>query len=137
MDKIPNTAPKSDPVVYLCGRIAGCSEEEKNGWRNAFSEAYPHVRNPMHRPFNEHGTFQDVCLIVNGDKADIDASDAILVYYVSPSVGTSMEILYAWERGKIVIVWNVSGGELSPWIRFHAHYIVDSQQEALHRLREE
>ena len=42
--------------------------------------------------------------IVEGDKLDIDISTHILVIYDRPSVGTSMEVLYAWERKKPVIV---------------------------------
>src|SRR5258707_4663776 len=39
--------------------------------------------------------------IVENDKADIDKSDVLLVNYVKPSVGTSMEILWAWLAHKI------------------------------------
>lgn len=119
-------------TVYLSGRIAGCTDEEKNGWRDRFTEKYQNVRNPMHRPFNENGTFEDVKRIVEGDKLDIDESDIVLVYYVSPSVGTSMEIMYAFERKIPIVVCNPTNAVLSPWISYHCLCVCNTEEDALH-----
>ena len=50
--------------------------------------------------------------IVEFDKIDIQRSDVIMVNYVKPSVGTSMEVCYAWTIGKpIITAW--TGNESS------------------------
>lgn len=69
--------------------------------------------------------------IVESDKAMIDRADILLVEMSRkdiPYVGTSMEILYAWERGKEIIVW---GGSESYWVRYHASRIFKALPEAL------
>jgi hypothetical protein len=58
--------------------------------------------------------------IVNGDKADINKCDFVLVYYDKPSVGTSMEILYTFERDIPVIVVTDKDKKLSPWLVYHS-----------------
>jgi hypothetical protein len=42
-----------------------------------------------------------------------------------------MEILYAWERGKRVVVVCRSDAVISPWLRYHAHHIAYSFADAL------
>lgn len=73
--------------------------------------------------------------IVEQDKADIDVCEALLVYYDRPSVGTSMEVLYAWERGKAVFVVNPQRLALSPWLRYHSHAVTPDLDIACAALR--
>ena len=62
---------------------------------------------------------------VEADKREIDASDAVLAYPWKYSVGTSMEVLYAWERGKaVVVVWPGPVADAHDWLRYHAHGLV-------------
>lgn len=68
--------------------------------------------------------------IVRLDKIDIEQSDALLVNYDKPSVGTSMEVFYAWLLGRPVVVVAKSGTVISPWLRYHSTAIVDSFAEA-------
>jgi nucleoside 2-deoxyribosyltransferase len=110
-------------TVYLAGPIFGCTDAEAADWRAQVTRRLGSevIYNPMTRDFR--GREDDpavVAEIVEGDKRDIDGCDAVLVYYPRPSVGTSMEVLYAHERGKHVVVANVSGGPVSPWIAYHA-----------------
>jgi nucleoside 2-deoxyribosyltransferase len=71
--------------------------------------------------------------IVELDKIDVAGTDVILASVPKPSVGTSMEILYAWQLGKrVVLVFpDASAAEkCSPWLRYHAHGIFTSYAAA-------
>lgn len=119
--------------VYLCGPINGCTDEEANDWRSAAKRSLrAECFDPMVRDYRgrelEPGIADE---IVNNDKADIKACDTILVYYEKPSVGTSMEVLFAHERGKWIIVVDRSGKPLSPWLLYHSDVVVSTLAEAI------
>lgn len=116
-------------IAYLCGPINGRSDADCKDWRklatDLLTEKGVEILDPMRRDFR--GREDDaVTEIVCGDKDDIDASDVLLVYFDKPSVGTSMEVLYAWEHNKVVIIIDASGKPLSPWLKFHSTHIVQS-----------
>ncbi len=116
--------------VYLCGPINGCTDEECRDWREMAKLHLPDTLDPMRRDYR--GKEQDsVREIVELDKIDVTNSDVILVNFDKPSVGTSMELLYAWERGKMVVVVHKAGVVLSPWLVYHSHYRFTSFDEAL------
>lgn len=118
-------------TIYLCGGINGCTDAEANDWRSAAIAAWPgRCINPMARDYRGRETeaFRE---IVELDKIDVATADVILVNYDKPSVGTSMEVLYAWERGKRIILMCRPDAVISPWLRYHAHHIVPSLAEAL------
>lgn len=69
--------------------------------------------------------------IVELDKIDVAASDVLLVNFDKPSVGTSMEIIWAWERGKMIIVVHREGMILSPWLTYHSHALFTSFDAAI------
>lgn len=73
--------------------------------------------------------------IVEGDLDDIDRADSLLVYFDRPSVGTAMEAFYGYRSGKRVVVVNASGGEISPWLRYHCHAVVSDLETAIRVLR--
>lgn len=62
---------------------------------------------------------------------DIDACACVLVRYESPSVGTAMEVLYAWERDKHIVLWVDSETTLSPWLQYHVSEIQYSLENAV------
>jgi nucleoside 2-deoxyribosyltransferase len=105
--------------LYLAGPINGCTDQEANGWRSAVKQLHPDCLDPMDRDYRgvEDANVAD---IVEKDKQDIFSSDVVLVYFEKPSVGTSMEVLFAWERGIPVVIINKSGKGLSPWLQYHA-----------------
>lgn len=111
--------------VYLCGPINGCTDEECNNWRDAVKEAHQNCIDPMVRDYRGR---EDECYkeIVELDKIDVAVADIILVNYVKPSVGTSMEVLLAWMLHKPIILWCAPDANLSPWMRYHVTYIVHS-----------
>jgi len=69
--------------------------------------------------------------IVDLDKRDVRECDVVLVNYTKPSVGTSMEVFYAWTIGKPVIVWCAPDASISPWLRYHSTCFVHSLEQAL------
>jgi hypothetical protein len=115
--------------IYLCGPIGGCTDEECKNWRDMVTEHGYDTIDPMRRDYRgRKGDFSKE--IVEGDKIDIFQSDVLLVNYNRPSVGTSMEILFAWEQNKTIILVSPPGIVLSPWLKYHSHYIVDSFPKA-------
>lgn len=116
--------------IYLAGPINGCTDAEANNWRSAVKQLHADVLDPMARDYR--GKEGDAAkAIVEGDKADIDACDVVLVWFERPSVGASMEVLYAWERKTPIVVVNKSNKPASPWLVYHSDAIVPSLHEAM------
>lgn len=72
--------------------------------------------------------------IVENDKLDIQASDALLVLYDKPSVGTSMEVFYAHSLGKTIVLVDKSDKPLSPWMLYHCTRVYRNLDAALNSL---
>jgi nucleoside 2-deoxyribosyltransferase len=109
--------------VYLCGGINGLSDDRCRTWREYAKERLiGETLDPMRRDYRGVED-QNVAEIVEGDKADIDACDIVLVNATRPSWGTAMEVLYAWERGKPC--YSVASDPISPWLRHHSAMISD------------
>lgn len=124
-------------TIYLCGPINGCTDEECTTWRELVKSIWEGpTLDPMRRDYRgkEGDNTRD---IVELDKIDVTNSDVILVNYEKPSVGTSMEVLYAWERGKLVVVVSKWGREgLSPWLLYHSHAVSTTFEGAVSWIRE-
>jgi hypothetical protein len=56
--------------------------------------------------------------------------------YVKPSIGTSMEVFFAWTLGVPVIVIDESAKPISPWLKYHATSVVANKEQALVKIRE-
>jgi nucleoside 2-deoxyribosyltransferase len=118
--------------VYLCGPINGRSDDDCKGWREYAKERIPDTRDPMDRDYRGRELEPGIAAeIVMNDKSDVLESDVILVYYDKPSVGTSMEILYAWERNKRIVLVDKSDKPLSPWLIHHCKEVYKSLDEAI------
>lgn len=118
-------------TIYLCGPINGCTDEECKDWRELVKSKWSgKTLDPMRRDYRGKED-ESVNQIVEFDKIDLMNSDIILVNYDKPSVGTSMEILYAFERGKFVVIVAQAGSRISPWMRYHSHAICCSFDDAL------
>ena len=126
--------------IYLAGPINGCSDSEAITWRQWFKEESLRdievdFIDPMKRDYRgkELSHYRE---IVDLDKIDIRNADVIVVMYVKPSVGTSMEVFYAWTLGKPVIIINESKSKLSPWLIYHSTTIVTSKEACEDKIRE-
>lgn len=120
-------------ILYLCGPINGCTDDEACTWRDWFNrQRFPCI-DPMDRDYRgkEAESYRE---IVDLDKKDVRDCDVLVVMYTQPSVGTSMEVFYAWMLGKPVIVIDESSKPISPWLRYHSTAIVKSKEEALAKL---
>lgn len=120
--------------VYLCGPINGCTDAECVDWRAEAKRHFPGAIDPMKRDYRgvELAAYRE---IVDLDKRDIRMSDVMLVSYVKPSVGTSMEVLYAWTLGVPIIVIADLAASISPWLRYHSTSIVHSVADAVAKIR--
>lgn len=117
--------------VYLGGPINGCSDDEANGWRDGFRALLPDCEfiDPMVRDYR--GREDDsVREIVEFDKKDINDADVVLAYCWQASWGTAMEIFYAWEHGRTVVVVVPEGARVSPWLRYHSNTVLSTLADA-------
>ena len=125
-------------VIYLCGPINGRSDDDCTNWREQVKAAWPgKCMDPMDRDYRGRELEPGIAAeIVAGDVEDIKSSDAILVYFDKPSVGTAMEVFYAkHDLGKQVVVIDKSGKPLSPWLLHFSDKVVTTIDEALEALK--
>ncbi len=124
--------------VYLCGPINGCTDKEAKNWRDEVTRVFPAAFSFIDPMVRDYRGVEDMAYreIVDLDKRDVRLADAILVNYVKPSVGTSMEVFYAWTIGKPIVIWCAKGEKISPWLRYHSTAFVHSIDEAKAKLME-
>ena len=121
-------------IVYLSGGIKDFSKSDKHDWREKSKSLLGcETIDPTRISYDG----RNPAIIVELDKSDIDKSSHVLVYYIRPSVGTSMEIFYAWERKKPVYIVNESNVELSPWMLYHSTRIFKTLDEALQQIKDD
>lgn len=124
--------------IYLAGPINACTDSEAQDWREYVKSKLPshEFLDPMMRDYRGRELEPGIAgQIVRGDKADIECTDLLLVFAPKPSVGTSMEIFYAYHvLGKPVIVIH-PGDKPSPWIICHSDKIFKTLDEAISLLR--
>jgi nucleoside 2-deoxyribosyltransferase len=123
-------------LVYLSGAMLDCTDEECRDWREY---AKRHLKcaalDPMIRDYRKR-PMDGMRDMVENDKRDIDACDTVLVNFVKPSVGTSMEVLYGWERGKNIILVASPDASVSPWLVYHSHHVFPTLDEAARFINE-
>ena len=117
-------------TTYLCGGINGLSDADCRDWREvAKAQLRTATLDPMRRDYRgkEDANFRE---IVAYDLEDIDACDYVLVNATKPSWGTAMEVFYAFQSDKYVVVWVGTGTRVSPWLRYHCAEIRESLESA-------
>lgn len=135
-----------DFTCYLAGPINGRSDVDCKNWR-AYAAERLHCKtyDPMVRDYRGREMEPGIATeIVELDKQDIDRCQFLLVYFDKPSVGTAMEVLYAWERRKEIVVVDAQPTELefetwkpkprkplSPWLVYHSTFQCDSLDAAI------
>lgn len=126
--------------VYLAGPIANMTDEQTHDWRETatalLSQDKIETIDPAKLRDFRGVPYPGDLAVVEPDKRDIDASDVLLAYTHTPSVGTSMEVLYAWERGKFVVIVHPDPEHASPWLHYHSHAFERSLAVALWEITE-
>lgn len=119
-------------MIYLCGPINGRSDDDCTTWREQVKGFLGPDRclDPMRRDYRGREA-ESVNEIVQLDKVDVDHSTALVVFFDRPSVGTSMEVFYAWTINTPVVVIDASDKPLSPWLVYHSTAVVSSVEEAV------
>lgn len=133
------------PRWYLCGPIAGCTKEEASGWRDKLKAEYPDIEwvDPVTRDFLPDKTDAPdravlVKNIVEGDLADIDSCDGVLLYPFperSRLVGSSMEVYYAKAIAQKKVITVFAKEHLSPWLEYHSTKVVSNLRTAVDWIR--
>ena len=128
-------------TVYVAGSIHGLDAREAverfNIIENRLRAIGFNVRNPVRGK-----KISNVALdflpyepneIVHRDLADIDNSDYVLAFMAMPSIGTSMEIIYARLIKRIPVIIITTNPEVRshPWISVFKSKIVESIDEAI------
>lgn len=123
-------------MVYLCGGINGLSDSDCKDWRQMAQENLTQpTLDPMRRDYRGKEDY-NVEAIVQGDLDDIAVSDVILVNATRPSWGTAMEIVYAYQLGKIIHAFAYPD-KVSPWLRFHCTFIHPTHEVAIIKINME
>ncbi len=91
----------------------------------------PMLRDYRHLNVDHKGITAVSPEVVQLDKRDIDKADVVFVNSPKPSYGTAMEILYAWERDKIVVTVIGVNDPLSPWVAYHSTVVKYSLDDAI------
>ena len=125
------------PKLYLAGPIADCTDEECTIWRKLVTEELSNlydISDPFLRgDYRDNIDNRHDAEIVEGDKKEIEDSDVILVNWWKISIGTSMEVLYAWELGKVIVTVTTSK---HPWLCYHSHLLFDNMNLAIETIKE-
>lgn len=121
-------------TIYLCGPINGRTTEDATSWRETVKDRWDgQCLDPMRRDYRGRELEPGIAAeIVAGDIEDIQNSDAVLVFFDKPSVGTAMEVFYAKHvLKKLVVVIDASDKPLSPWMLHHADHVTKHVSVAL------
>jgi len=103
--------------VYLSGHVK--ETEYRKYAQEKYGKSYCLI-NPIEIHNGDQRFFPDD-FIVEDDKTLIDLCDYMVVYINKPTFGTLMEIMYAFIKGKPVIVVNPSGEYFDDiWLKYHA-----------------
>jgi nucleoside 2-deoxyribosyltransferase len=123
--------------IYLAGPILGLLDDEIHGWREHVKTELKDCNimflDPTLRTYN----FDDDNAgkrLVESDKADVDECTLVIANCTIPSVGTSMEILYAWENYKPVLLV-VPDIDVSPWLTYHVSAVFKNVDEVINTIR--
>lgn len=117
-------------TIYLCGPINNRSDSDCKDWREQAKLLLDglSILDPMRRDYrgDEQANSAE---IIKKDKADIDSSDGLLVYFDQASFGTAMEIFYAYLGYKKIVAVNASGLPTSPWVIEHVDQVATTIEE--------
>lgn len=120
--------------IFLSGPMRGVDRMESLQWRIQAKEMLQEKFEVIHafRGREEKETFTDPRAAVIRDLSDIKDADVVLVNDTVKDcsmIGTSMEVFFAYEQKKPVIVFG-NAHEKDYWLNYHIHLRVNSVEEA-------
>lgn len=120
--------------VFLSGPIRGLSRHQSLGWRNDANKLLAPKISTIHalRGREKKETLPDPRIAIQRDKNDITKADVVLVndtFDKVSMIGTSMEVIYAFERGKLVVIFG-RAHESDYWLNFHSHVRFETLEQA-------
>lgn len=124
--------------IYLTGAVS--SWDDPWEWHRDIKNEYED--HSFVNPFllNKYGIGDDEVYdnpdeVVEPARDKIAEVDGVFVRYDDEAnlMGTAMEILYAYQEGIPVVVWNVSESDrrVSPWLLFHTRYVGTDRDRAM------
>lgn len=121
-------------TVFLSGPIRGISREESLSWRKRATELLSRNFGVIHalRGREEKESFADPRAAVARDFNDIKNADILLVNDTAKDcsmIGTSMEILFAFQQNIPVIIFGQAHNK-DYFLNYHTHLRVESLEEA-------
>ena len=118
--------------LYLAG--TNYYEEPDKSWKKNLLDL---LSPDIYSFYDPNPTLHPELYCVPRDKAEITNCDIFIAYIQNPSIGTSMEIMFAsLLNTKPIIIINPNDnitGNL--WIEAHAHYICGSIEEAAEAIK--
>lgn len=120
--------------VFLSGPIRGLPREDSLGWRKQAKKLLSSKAITTHalKGREEKETLPDPRIAIHRDKRDIRGADIVLVndtFESASMIGTSMEVLYAFEQDKLVVVFG-SAHSKDYWLNYHSHVRFENLEDA-------
>jgi nucleoside 2-deoxyribosyltransferase len=120
--------------IFLSGPMRGVSRPEALQWRKEATELLSPSFEVIHafRGREEKEAFTDPKAAVIRDLSDIKSCDVLLVNDTlagASMIGTSMEVFYAFQQNKPVIVFG-SAHDKDYWLNYHSHLRVEDLAKA-------
>jgi len=115
-------------TIYLAGPMAGCTEQEMRGWRNAVKDDLPEYKflDPCDRKYTPQQWYE----LVEDDIQDIEDSDLVLCHMWKNGIGSSMELVESRYRRKPTVVVIPDYKNVSPWVRRYSSFLVQDFETA-------
>lgn len=125
---------KTLKTIFLSGPMRGIPRENARAWREKAKKILGKYFLVLdaYRGREQKETFPDPRLAVTRDKRDIMVSDIVLVndtYKNASMIGTSMEILYAYQNNKVVIIFG-EAHKGDYWMDNHSHARLQNLEDA-------
>ena len=124
----------SKTKVFLSGPIRGLPRELSMGWREEAKAQLAPRAITFHalRGREEKETLPDPRVAIHRDKYDIRRADILLVNDTFPDasmIGTSMEAIYAYEQGKLVVLFGEAHKD-DYWLNYHSYVRFETLEQA-------
>jgi hypothetical protein len=121
--------------IYLSGPMYECSADESNNWRRQIKEAFPEhtFLDPVDEGYTEKDHPTQYVSIVEGDLQAIDNCDLVIAHVHKPSIGTAMELFYAFSSSgaSTLVISTIPHA----WLFYTADCIVDTVEAAIMALK--